>query len=262
MQTGERETIVFLIITTTVILLLISLITTLLFLYRKKQVDYFNSIKTLEYTHEKDLLKSQIEIQENTFQHISREIHDNINLSLTLAKLHLNTLDFNNITNAKNLANNSVDLITKSIEDLQNLSRTLNSDIIKTQGLINALEMELKKIQASGQFDVSTEVTGEPVFMDAEKELIIFRIVQEALNNIIKHSEASYVFLHMHYSERQFELIIKDDGIGFEYPPPKSTLSSGLSNIMARVKVLNGKSEINSQPGNGTSLKISIPYII
>ena len=80
---------------TLILLLLTSFVMSFLFIYQRKQISYFETIEKLKLDHEKDILKTQLEIQEQTLQHISREIHDNINLSLTLAKLNLNTFDWN-----------------------------------------------------------------------------------------------------------------------------------------------------------------------
>ena len=87
---------------TLILLLLTSFVMSFLFIYQRKQISYFETIEKLKHDHEKNILKTQLEIQEQTLQHISREIHDNINLSLTLAKLNLNTLDWNHPDKAKN----------------------------------------------------------------------------------------------------------------------------------------------------------------
>src|SRR5688572_14556151 len=112
----------------------------LLYFYQKKKIAYQERLTRLALDHEKNLLETKIEIQEDTFQHISREIHDNIGLSLTLAKLQLNTLNNENRESSKNLVGSSVDLISKSIEDLNNLSKALDADIIRNLGLMYALE--------------------------------------------------------------------------------------------------------------------------
>ena len=94
MQSGKNDIIIFLLVTTVIILLLTGLIISLIYMYQKKQLTYQQNLEKLKLDHEKNLMAAQLEIQEETFQHISREIHDNINLSLTLAKLHLNTLNW------------------------------------------------------------------------------------------------------------------------------------------------------------------------
>src|SRR5258705_12103501 len=96
---------------TFILLLLTCFIVSILFIYRNKQVAYFETIEKLKLDHEKNILNVQLEIQEQTLQHISREIHDNISLSLTLAKLNLNTLDWNYIDKTKNQIDSSLEQI-------------------------------------------------------------------------------------------------------------------------------------------------------
>jgi two-component system, NarL family, sensor kinase len=129
MQTNDRIRL-FLIVTTLLILFLVALISTILFLYQKKRVAFIKNFEQAKLDYERNLLKTQLEIQEHTFQNISREIHDNISLSLTLAKLTLNTLNTNDRLTIEDGLQNSVNLISNAIKDLSNISKSLNSDVI------------------------------------------------------------------------------------------------------------------------------------
>src|SRR5687767_11704685 len=172
MQSEKLNILIFFLIVTAVVLLLALLLLALFYFYNKKQIIYFQNLETLKLDHEKNLLQSQIEVQEQTIQHISREIHDNISLSLTLAKLQLNTLNLNDKQIASLLIISSVDLITKSINDLSDISKSMNAEIIRQQGLIDALKNETERIQKTGLFKICTTIRGNPVFMDAQKELV------------------------------------------------------------------------------------------
>src|SRR5262245_53063350 len=125
MRTPKDDIVIFILITTFLILFLIGFIVTILFLHRRKQIKYQQNIHTLKLDHEKNLLQSKLEIQEQTFKHISQEIHDNISLSLTLAKLNLNKFILN--TDSVTLINTSIDQITKAIGDLSDISKSLDS---------------------------------------------------------------------------------------------------------------------------------------
>src|SRR4030095_15139491 len=105
----------FLIVTTLLILFLVALISVILFLYQKKRISFIKEFETMKMDYEKNLLKTQLEIQEHTFKNISQEIHDNISLSLTLAKLNLNTLNLTNSPSAEESIKNSVRLIINAI---------------------------------------------------------------------------------------------------------------------------------------------------
>lgn len=264
MQKPPNDITIFLVVTVFLIVLMGSFIITILVFYRKKQMAYFKDLEQIKSDYEKNLLKTHIEIQEQTFQTISRDIHDNINLSLTLAKLNLNTLDFCNKEKSSDQVNSSIGYISRAIIDLSDISRSLNSDIIGEQGLITALELEMEKLKKLDRFIVQSELSGSPVFMDAQKEVLIFRIIQESFNNILKHAHAKKIELKMNYEHDHVEIIVRDDGFGFDATARKEDTkekpTSGLLNMRKRAELLNGSFCISSFPGAGTSIKILIPF--
>src|SRR4029079_17393553 len=130
MQNTHYNLILFILASAFLILLMAGFIVTILFLYKKKQLAYYKTIEELKLDYEKSLLRTQLEIQEQTLQHISREIHDNINLSLTLAKLNLNTFDWGHPDKSKNKIDSSLLQISKAIVDLSDLSKGMNSELI------------------------------------------------------------------------------------------------------------------------------------
>lgn len=260
MQKNTNDIIPFLIVVSALIALLVGFITFMFVSYRKRQNNYQNNLEQIQLDHEKTLLSSQLEIQEQTFQHVSREIHDNINLSLTLAKLNLNTVDLQSSNIALTKIENSIELISKSIIELSNISKSLNSDFFEQQGLVKAIEDEVGRIRQAGAYCVAYSVTGNPIFLNAQKELIIFRIIQEAFNNIIKHANANSFQLIIHYGESDLLINILDSGNGFDTKTSIANSHAGLKNMQTRSKILGGTMDIKSEIGNGTSLTFNIPY--
>ena len=260
MQKTSFDIIVFLIVVSGLIIFMVAFIVFMLYLYRKKQQGFEKNIVQIKQDHEKTVLNAQLEIQEQTFQHISREIHDNISLSLTLAKLQLNTFDWNDKDGSSDKLNSSVKLLTKSIAELSDISKGLNTDIIIQHGLLWAVEEEIKRIRQAGLFTLDFILTGTPVYMNAQQELIIFRIIQEAFNNIIKHAKSPRAGLHLHYDDVKLHITIVDDGIGFDTELAAKTQHAGLKNMETRAKMLGGKMKIESRPGQGTSLNFKIPF--
>ena len=177
MQKSINDIIIFLFAVSSLILLLIAFIIGMLYLYKKRQVRFIQNLEQIKLDHEKHILSAQLEMQEQTFRHISREIHDNISLALTLAKLHLNTLDRNNVKELNWKVNSSIELLSQSIHDLSDISKSLNADIIIQHGLIKALENEIERIRLAGNFKIKFEISGTPFYMESQKELIIFRII-------------------------------------------------------------------------------------
>lgn len=263
MPSNPNDIIIFIILATILILVLVGFTILILFLYRKKQVAFLQSLAALKLDHEKSLLKTQLEIQEQTFQNISREIHDNIGLSLTLAKLNLNIIELEKTLKAAELIDASIDLISKSINDLSDISKSLNSEAISQQGLLNALQVEVERLRKLNRYDVKFEVIGNPVFFDSQKELILFRIAQEALNNVIKHAEAKTIYLGIMFDKYDISLSIRDNGRGFPYKEDDDTLQAnmkaGLANMKIRSQLICGKMKIHSEIGRGTTVLVSAP---
>lgn len=236
------------------LLMFVSFIITIIYKYQQKQNSYFKDIERLKISHQNALLQSQLEIQEQTFQNISREIHDNIGQKLTLAKLHLNT--FSPEHSAIQI-NDTVKIIGEVINDLSDLSHSMSSEIILNNGIIKALEYEENQLRKSGLYEVDFSVSGEPVYLDSNTELVLFRIVQEALNNIVKHASANSIEMHLHYNEELLTIEIRDNGKGFVFTD--NIKGTGLQNIKKRTALLNGEMMISSKPVGGTNLKIKIP---
>jgi two-component system, NarL family, sensor kinase len=261
MQASESYILAFMVVSTAVISLLAGLLVSLMYLTKRKQMAYQRNIFALKIEHEKSLLDTQLEIQEHTFQNISREIHDNINLSLTLAKLYLNTFKSSDSEEDLNKVYMARDLLSKSIIELSDMSKGLNSDVITSQGLIEALSNEMKRIRAAGLFEITFRVVGEPFYLDTKTELLIFRIVQEAFNNIIKHSKASESGLFITYGETCLDLLIQDNGDGFIQISNRmlADRNAGIKNMASRAKVVGGTMNIESSPGNGTRLSFNMP---
>ena len=252
----------FLVVTTLLILFLVALISTILLLYQRKRIAFIRNVEKMRLDYEKNLLKTQLEIQEHTFQNISQEIHDNISLSLTLAKLNLNTIRIHHKEATQESIKDSISLISNAIMDLSNISKSLNSEVISSHGLITALQVEIEKIKKCGKYDVLFDISGEPVYMEPQKELLLFRITQEALNNIIKHARATCIKLRLNYQNDQVDLNVEDNGIGFIIDSIKSQtngMKAGLTNMATRADLIHGTCRIESVPSLGTRILITAP---
>lgn len=210
----------------------------------------------LEFDH--TLLQSRLEIQEETFKSISRELHDNIGQILTLAKLHLNTLILENNEQSRERLNGAIDMITQTIQSLRDVSKNLHADTISKNGLVPALETEIRIIEKLGILQPVFRVTGQPVHLDDNKSLIIFRIVQEALQNVVKHAKATMLEMNVDYSIEQMKLTIADNGTGFNWDENKDK-GSGLRNMTDRARIIGAQFDIHRAAANGTIITLSIP---
>jgi len=213
----------------------------------------------MQFRFQEQLLHSQLEIQEQTLKNISQEIHDNIGQTLSLVKLNLNTIDLHKGEGSEEKILYSKELVSKAIVDLRNISRSLNTDAILSGGLIKAIETELNIINNAGSLKGDLIITGHKSRLDPRNELILFRIVQEAINNIIKHSGASLITVRIIFTEGQLAIKISDNGSGFDSNLAASD-GSGLRNMRNRAELIGGSFEIYSGPG-GTTISVNLPII-
>lgn len=229
---------------------------------KKKIIDSKLEIEKIKNENEKKLLETQLEIQEITFNKISSEIHDNISLGLTLAKLQINNFLDKKENNTEKLIL-AVDLISKSLIDLNDISKSMDGNQLLEYGLINAIESEINVLRQTGIYDVDFDIIGEPIFLDQKIELVILRIMQEAFNNIIKHAQANNIRLELYFEDESFTMKVIDNGIGFD--PLKLgdrkqiRTMAGLKNVYSRAEIVGGKVDIFTKHNVGTTIVISIP---
>ena len=249
----------------TIFLLIVAIgIVVLVLVYQKKQLQYLRDKEQLRVKFDKEILESKLEIQEQTFKNISQEIHDNIGQVLSLAKITINSMDCNNKEMLVEKISTSSLLVSQAILDLRDLSRSLNADAIVEMGLLKSIEYELELINKTGRYQTNLIKEGTHQRLSHKHELILFRIFQEALNNVLKHSKASEINMKINYNSTNFIMHISDNGIGFD---PSSTLSPennvnlglGITNITNRAGLIGADFRIISEEGKGTTITIDLP---
>jgi two-component system, NarL family, sensor kinase len=237
-------------------IILLLLVVAIVWLYRAIKTHNTNHQATLllnKEQHQHQLLQAKIETQEQAFSNIARELHDNVGQQLTYLKLQMS----NNVYPiAANIATKYVERITHCIEDIRGLARSLNGEYMLTNGLLQSITDFIENSNRLGRTQCSFTIEGEPVFLQTNQEIILYRAIQEAFNNIAKHAQASHASLRMVFAPTQLQVFIVDDGVGFNAATVKS---SGLTNIQSRLHMLQGTCTIQSCTGTGTQLHISLP---
>jgi signal transduction histidine kinase len=238
-------------------------------LSRARYNRYFREKKEIEQRFGEAMLQSQIEIQAQTLDAIALEIHDNIAQGLTLAKLNLHTADIPVGTAAGDKVRDSRELIMKAIQDLRDLSRSLHSVKISEKGLRHAIEHQLDMIRKAGGPHGEFRTTGKPIPLDAKVELILFRMIQELLNNVLKHAEAKNILVTADYRGDYALFEIADDGQGFDAAGHEGKAGAkessgdgvGLLNMRSRATAIGADFRITSKAGEGTraTIRISLP---
>jgi len=261
MQKESSEIIVTVVAGTITLLLLGGFIISFLFLYRSRHRRYLQEKQQMKLSYEQELLKARLEIQEQTFRNISLEIHDNIGQVLSLTKLNLATMDTTQPASLEQKIIDSKKLVSQAIHDLRHLSHSLSTDTIVDLGLARAIEHELEMIKKAGNYETAILKEGTCYTLDKQKELIIYRMIQEILNNIIKHATAQKIIIYLLYQPEEFILTITDNGKGFDLTPLNDNNSFGLGirNMHNRAQLIGAGFLISSTLEQGTSVTITVP---
>ena len=208
--------------------------------------------------HEKLMLQTKSEIQEQTFKNISQEIHDNIGQTLSFIKLNINTVT-SRVSDADNeKLTESKNLLTKVIQDLRDLSKTLNTDYINEIGLAKAIEQQLQILQKTGVYATQFVVNGEIHQFPLQHKLVVYRVVQESLNNIVKHANATSINVTMNYNSEKLIIIVEDNGMGFDKKELTLNKGIGFKNMINRMQLINGSVSVDSMQEKGTSITIEL----
>ena len=254
--TGEIK----IVLAVTLLLLLITTFVILfLFFYQKRYYTHKKEKEQLQSQFAQTLLQSQIEIQEQTLQHISRELHDNLGQVASLIKINLNTLQISNADKAIEKIENTKELTRQLITDIKSLSISLGSDRINQSGLVKALETEADRLNKTGLFDASFRLEGPLPEIDNDKEVILYRMSQEILNNMVKHSGAKQIDISLITTDNLFILAFKDNGAGYNVEEKMSAPGAGLKNLKNRALLIKAKIQIQSSPGAGSQVIIELP---
>ena len=212
--------------------------------------------------HGTEALRSQLEIQEQSLDKIYHEIHDNIGQALSLAKLHLYAIEPDLPEKLNEKVRSSKELVGKAITDLRNLSRNLNTEVIMKFGLNEAVRQELSSIDKNCQLETSLSEKGHPFRLDEQKELVIFRIFQQHLNNIIPYSKPKKVEVELEYQPRHLSLAVSDDGqglMGEDDNTEEQQIRTGIRNMQDRASRIGADLQFTTFTGGGTRIFIDLP---
>ncbi len=256
-ESHENITLAFLIALTT-LLITGSFIVILVAYSNKRKKRFLQEQQNMQMLFKQQLLQSQIEIQEQTFLQISRELHDNFGHIASLIKINLNTLNLEDTNKATAKIEDTKDLTRQLIADIKSLSVSLNSDRIAKTGLVKALQTEVERLNKTDLFTASFMQSGPVLEIENDKAIILYRMAQEILNNMVKHSGANCITVNLSIKDNLFILAFSDDGKGFDMEEQLKSGGSGLTNLQKRAALINAQLIIQSGPGNGTHIAIQM----
>ncbi len=250
METTEDQ--IYVIIFATIFLggIMSTFVISMVFIHRQRQVQNRQKMDQLKEAHEKILLNIENEIQQDTLTHVGRELHDNIGQLLSLAKLN-----FGSVKPEKHAAGR--ELLSQIIQEVRGLSKKLNLDWVEETRLEEFIQQQLDKIKSTGFCDTKLELEAPLDDLKKDEKLVLIRVIQETLNNAIKHAFPEQIEIKVLSSGNKKQITIQDDGKGFDTSQKSS--GSGMTNLAKRMETIGGEFYIESELGKGTLTKLTLP---
>ena len=150
----------------------------------------------------------------------------------------------------------SLDMLDTSIKELRRVAHNMMPEMLNKFGLDEALKEYCNSVNATNLVAVNYQSVGMDSRLDSSTEIIIYRIVQELMNNILKHAAASQVFVQLIKDNSRLNIVVEDNGKGFDTAILENNKGAGWTSIRSRVEYLKGQIDINSEPGKGTLINI------
>jgi signal transduction histidine kinase len=207
-------------------------------------------------------INAMVEGQEKERIRIAEDLHDNIGSVLATLKLHFENLKLNREKkhfNQEELYNKTEKLIDETYLKVRSIAHAKNAGVIANQGLLVAIKIMAEKISSANKLNIEIVDFGLDKRLDSNTEITVFRIIQELITNIIKHADASEATINISHFDDSLNIIIEDNGKGFNPNNLKIKNGMGLSSIKKRIEHLNGNFQIDSVLKRGTSIIINIP---
>lgn len=220
-------------------------------LHRQRQVQNKQKVDQIKAEHEKTLLNIENEIQQETLAHVGRELHDNIGQLLSLAKLNLNSSKPEKQAEGK-------EFINQIIKEVRTLSKTLNLDWVEEMTMDDFIKQQLHRIQSTGYCETVFDSDQSFNELPKDKKLVLIRVIQECLNNAIKHASPSHITIRIYKNQKERKIEITDDGYGFDTSVQSS--GSGMTNLKKRMETIGGEFSLSSTPGKGTHIRLNLPF--
>jgi len=238
------------IVTTLLILLLVAVVVITIFVSNRRHVQQEVKIAQMLLDYEKDLRL----VQEQVMTAVARELHDNIGQRLTFMNMQLEQQKYVNPVISAPLQPIN-DMMAQTIQEVRMLGRSLNSDLIDQNGLIYTIGKGVERLHLLNKYEVHWQHDDEPK-LNKDQKVIVFRIFQEMLNNLLKHAQAKNIYISISGGD-SFKMMVKDDGKGFDLEEiMNSAKGAGLKNISKRAELAKLKSNIETATGKGTTFTL------
>jgi signal transduction histidine kinase len=230
--------------------------------YQKKRFNTQIEIEHLKTQSEKEATLASFRGQENERQRIAEDLHDDIGASLTAIKMGMNFL-VDKLDDHKALKKELIDIrdtLAISIENVRGISHNLMPYALSNLDLCSSVKQLVNSLTNPPKYDASFHMSGELIKLNDEVRLMLFRSIQEIINNSIKHSEASQLTVDFTWEKELLGILVKDNGCGFNYKEALSDANAGLGlrNLESRFRIIDVTHQVKSDT-NGTTYNIVLP---
>ncbi len=221
---------------------------------RKKETMTEEHLKIKE-AFQTQLLQSRIEVQEQTFQQIGKELHDNVGQLLSTSRMLIGLTE-REMQNPPDTLLTANATLGQAIHEIRSLAKSLDKEWLERFSFAENIQTLIERINAGSKVDVEYLQSVE-LPLRSDEQIILFRIVQEAIQNAIKHASPAHMRIAVTEDGKHYFITVSDDGRGFD--AASVTQSMGISNMQHRTQLLSGSILFNSIPGRGTTVSIRLP---
>lgn len=216
-------------------------------------------IQRISKDNEITTLSAMLNGEEKERARLARDLHDGLGGLLSGTKIELSSmLPLLEKDTHRSLLRKTLGRIDAAVAELRLVAHNLMPDLLVKQGLVAAVQHYCDSL-SNDHLQITTQIIGHHQQMEQVKEIVVYRIIQELVNNVIKHAHASAILVQLQQNDNQLFLTVEDDGKGFDIRQTSHTRSAGLLNIHSRVAYLKGNIQFHSAPGEGTAIEINIP---
>jgi len=216
-----------------------------------------NKIDKLQQKNKLQALQSMIEGQEAERFRIAKDLHDSLGGLLSTVKSHFTNIQKEIKAPKSNMSDKTNSLIDEACEEVRRISHKMVPHAIGISGLKGAIEDLGESLKLEG-YHITMEIDELPK-IESTKQVILYRLIQEIISNISKHSNAKFVLLQLLAHKHELSLIIEDDGKGFDYNQAINQGANGLININSCIEFLDGTINWDSELNKGTTININLP---
>jgi hypothetical protein len=229
---------------------------------RNRRLKHNNEVLEMKSNFEKELMKTQVEVAENTLNDIARDLHDDVGQMLTFSIIQLNNFSISSDEGLNKKLSEVKDSVQNTLQSVRSISKTLSNDYLTSFGIFESLKRLFERINKQEAIRAELRFPESILFRSKSNELFSFRIIQELINNTLKHAGATELHLKVHEEIASIKIQYSDNGTGI----PKDKLNAGemrkglgFTNIYKRAELMKGRIQIESETGQGFHFILIFP---